>query len=41
MIKSGGGKTTFEIEFELFEENPSNSAFIGDSITSKPFYKRG
>ncbi len=41
VIKSGGGKTTFEIEFELFEENPSNSAFIGDSIISKPFYKRG
>ena len=40
-IKSGGGKTTFDIEFELIEEDPSKSAFLPKLIQTNKVYKKG
>ena len=40
-IKSGGGKTTFDIEFELIEEDSSKSAFLPKLIQTNGVYKKG
>ena len=40
-IKSGGGKTTFDIEFELIEEDPSKSAFLPKLFQTNEVYKKG
>jgi hypothetical protein len=40
-IKSGGGKTTFDIEFELMEEDPSKSAFLPKQRIPQEVYKNG
>ena len=40
-IKSGGGKTTFEIEIKIVEEGKVKSAYLSTESSGKNLLKKG